>query len=607
MGKGIVRRTSPEEPGKRSRLVMQEDICHVLENLTGTKRVEVIDLDLSGLKEVRFTTAAFAKMTKLRLLRITAPQMQCEVHISDDFKFHYDELRYLFWDYYPLKLLPSDFNSKNLVWLCMPHSHLTQLWEGNKVFENLKYMDLRHSKYLTETPDFSSVTNLNSLILDGCTQLCKIHPSLGDLDKLTWLSLENCINLEHFPGISQLVSLETLILSGCSKLEKFLDISQHMPCLRQLYLDGTAITELPSSIDYATKLEILDLRNCRKLRSLPSSICKLTLLWCLSLSGCSDLGKCEVNSGNLDALPGTLDQLCSLKMLFLQNCWSLRALPALPSSLVILNASNCESLEDISPQSVFSLCRGSIFRNCSKLTKFQSRMERDLQSMAAKVDQEKWRSTFEEQNSEVDVQFSTVFPGSGIPDWFKHRSKRWRKIDMKVSPNWYTSNFLGFALCAVVAPKKKSLTSSWSAYCDLEFRALNSKWKSNRSFHIFDVFTRGLKDITIGSDHVWLAYVPSFLGFAPEKLIQTASPALSSRDEDCSYIDDGNPSGRDLDDFHESGEAERSSVQEDVNDSVLQDDAEPRGGDCNDGFKHLFDPQILTVSVVHGSQLICVT
>ena len=73
-------------------------------------------------------------MTKLRLLRITAPQMQCEVHISDDFKFNYDELRYLFWDYYPLKLLPSDFKSKNLVWLCMPHSHLTQLWEGNKVW-----------------------------------------------------------------------------------------------------------------------------------------------------------------------------------------------------------------------------------------------------------------------------------------------------------------------------------------------------------------------------------------------------------------------------------------------------------------------------------------
>ena len=184
-------------------------------------------------------------------------------------------------------------------------------------------MDLSHSQYLTETPDFSRVTNLKMLILDGCTQLCKIHPSLGDLDKLARLSLKNCINLEHFPGIGQLVSLEDLILSGCSKLEKFPDIFQHMPCLWKLCLDGTAITELPSSIGYATELVRLGLKNCRKLRSLPSSIGKLTLLETLSLSGCSDLGKCEVNSGNLDALPRTLDQLCSLWRLELQNCRSL--------------------------------------------------------------------------------------------------------------------------------------------------------------------------------------------------------------------------------------------------------------------------------------------
>ena len=313
---------------------------------------------MSGIKEIRFTTAAFAKMTKLRLLRIDDTQMQCEVHIPHDFKFHFDELRCLVWYHYPLKLLPSDFECKNLVCLSMPNSHLTQLWEGNKVwliysfflrgggggiicyvhnqvqlfiitclllqvFENLKYMDLSHSQYLTETPDFSRVTNLKMLILDGCTQLCKIHPSLGDLDKLARLSLKNCINLEHFPGIGQLVSLEDLILSGCSKLEKFPDISQHMPCLRKLYLDGTTITELPSSIGYATELVKLDLKDCRKLRSLPSSIGKLTLLETLSLSGCSDLGKCEVNSGNLDALPRTLDQLCSLWRLELQNCRSL--------------------------------------------------------------------------------------------------------------------------------------------------------------------------------------------------------------------------------------------------------------------------------------------
>ena len=94
-------------------------------------------LDLCGLKEVRFTTIAFAKMTKLRVLIISGEtsshKMRCKVHISDDFKLHYDELRFLFWEQYPLKSLPYDFESKNLLWMLIWDSHLTQLWEGNKV------------------------------------------------------------------------------------------------------------------------------------------------------------------------------------------------------------------------------------------------------------------------------------------------------------------------------------------------------------------------------------------------------------------------------------------------------------------------------------------
>ena len=140
---------------------------------------------------------------------------------------------------------------------------------------------------------------------------------------LRHINARNCKSLEDAGAYGQLLSLGTLILQGCSKLEKFLDISQHMPCLWKLCLDETAITELPSSIGYATELVRLGLKNCRKLQSLPSSIGKLTLLETLSLSGCSDLGKCEVNSGNLDALPRTLDQLCSLRSLELQNCRSL--------------------------------------------------------------------------------------------------------------------------------------------------------------------------------------------------------------------------------------------------------------------------------------------
>ena len=59
--------------------------------------------------------------------------MQCEMHMYDDFKFHSVELRYLHWDGYPRESLPSDIWYENLSCFCMPHSHLTQLWEGRKV------------------------------------------------------------------------------------------------------------------------------------------------------------------------------------------------------------------------------------------------------------------------------------------------------------------------------------------------------------------------------------------------------------------------------------------------------------------------------------------
>ena len=212
------------------------------------------------------------------------------------------------------------------------------------------------------------------------------------------------------------------------------------------------------------------------------------------------------------------------------------------------------------------------------------------------------------------VPFSTIFPGSGIPHWFMYRSEG-HKINIKVSPNWYSSNFLGFALSAVVAPEKESLTSGWSTFCNLGYRALNLNLKSICIFSFVNELTRQLEQTTIGSDHIWLTYVPSFLPLGIEKGSRitfsfgtdTESCIVKrcgvcpvyirrSSDEDYSYSDDGNPSETDLDDLHEwrledntigsSPEEVRSrgSVQENVNDSVLQDtiirsldDAEPRG------------------------------
>ena len=105
-------------------------------------------------------------------------------------------------------------------------------------------MDASYSQYLKETPDFSKAFNLEVLVLKGCTNLRKInHPSLGYLNKLISLNLENCINLEHLPSFRQLASLETLILSGCSELKKLPKAPQHMPYLSELCFDGIAITD----------------------------------------------------------------------------------------------------------------------------------------------------------------------------------------------------------------------------------------------------------------------------------------------------------------------------------------------------------------------------
>ncbi|KAJ9676135.1 hypothetical protein PVL29_024908 [Vitis rotundifolia] len=311
MGREIVRQTSLKEPGKRSRLWFHEDVHHVLTKRTATEEVEAMFLDLSNLEEILFTTEAFARMNRLRLLKVyksqdprdevcTSQKEECKVQFSRDFKFHYDDLRYLYWHGYPFRSLSSDFNPKGLVDLSMPYSHIKQLWKGVKVLDKLKFMELSSSKLLTETPDFSGITNLERLVFEDCTHLHKIHPSLGGLSKLVFLSLRNCINLRHFPSSGKLESLQILILSGCSKLEKFPEIRGYMEHLSELYLGGTAIMELPSSIEYASGLVLLDLKNCKKFRSFPTCIHNLKSLETLIFSGSLESEDVQENFGNLE-------------------------------------------------------------------------------------------------------------------------------------------------------------------------------------------------------------------------------------------------------------------------------------------------------------------
>ncbi|KAB1199120.1 TMV resistance protein N [Morella rubra] len=66
MGREVVRQES-DEPGERSRLWFHEDIRHVLEDNTGTNKVEGIVIELPKPDLIHLSSKVFKKMTRLRL------------------------------------------------------------------------------------------------------------------------------------------------------------------------------------------------------------------------------------------------------------------------------------------------------------------------------------------------------------------------------------------------------------------------------------------------------------------------------------------------------------------------------------------------------------
>ncbi|KAL5732514.1 hypothetical protein ACOSQ2_032206 [Xanthoceras sorbifolium] len=400
MGWDIVRQESIKEPGKRSRLWEPYDICNLFKKNTGTEAVESISLDLSKTRGLHLSSDAFVRMHKLRLLRFYSSSYSNDyveddnVQLCQDLEFLSDELRYIFWHRYPLKSLPSKFNSENLVELDMHYSHMEHLWEEIQHPVNLRRVDLRHSQYLREAPDLSSAQNLEIMVLDGCCSLTKFPKlswnikelHLGDtaieeipaaiecLNKLVLLKLNNCTRLKNLPSsIRNLTSLTELLLWGCSNITKFPELSGE---IKYLYLNETAIEELPSSVESLTKLNTLYLTGCKRLKSVSSKICKLKSLEILNLADCSELDSLpeildtmenletlDLTGASIKVLPSSIDRLTQLSLLCLGNCEAIASLPhsifglTSLSSLVLSGWSGVVELLENLPTSLLSgLC-----------------------------------------------------------------------------------------------------------------------------------------------------------------------------------------------------------------------------------------------------------
>ncbi|KAJ4716798.1 TIR-NBS-LRR disease resistance protein [Melia azedarach] len=530
MGREIVRQESLKYPGKRSRLWFHEDVLDVLANHSGTSEVEGLVLDRPCSKDVNLTTEAFAEMYELRLLSLKNTQL------SGDYRYLSKKLRWLCWHGFQLKDIPPSFHLDNLVALDMRYSSLTQIWKENRVLNKLKVLKLSHSYYLTKTPNFDGLPNLEKLVLKDCPRLVEIHSSIGKLVRLVCLNLKDCKALKCLPtSTCKLKSLEILILSDCSKLAGLPEDLGKLEQLRVLLADRTAIKQLPFSINLLKNLRILSLRGCEgaslrfashsifwswisrrnpdPISLLPNSLSGLRSLRGLDLSNCklsdntipADIGsltsllQLDLGFNNFSCLPDTINHLSSLQTLWLNGCTMLQSIPVLPRNLVYLIAPNCTSLERILDVSNLQTQLSMTLNNCQRLAEIQG-LDKLESTGSIFMDRcnnlsDKFRRMLLQDLPNRCVRGISV-PGNQVPDWYNYQSVG-SIISFQVPPV-LNCPIKGLTICVVYAAEENDLDTLSFGEFVIKDLTKNLEWNvsPDSSFPV----TR--------QDHMWVVHIP---------------------------------------------------------------------------------------------------
>jgi len=140
------------------------------------------------------------------------------------------------------------------------------------------------------------LTSLRTLSINYCHKLKSLSEGVRHLACLERLIICGCPELVVLPSnMSQLTALRAVSISICSTLP---DGLQRVPSLRSLYIWSCKSTSLPDWLGDISTLEELSIEFCEELRSLPSSIQRLTNLSHLIIRGCPHLEKrCKRETG----------------------------------------------------------------------------------------------------------------------------------------------------------------------------------------------------------------------------------------------------------------------------------------------------------------------
>ncbi|CAH8256681.1 unnamed protein product [Arabidopsis lyrata] len=173
-------------------------------------------------------------------------------------------------------------------------SQLEKLWEGTQMLNNLKNLDLSWSRQLKQLPNLSNATNLERLSLTRCESLVELPLSIGNLHKLEDLEMFGCSRLRSFPNLTTNIDTkdEAVHVSTRNLSRPFTPTR-----VRRLNLSYTNIEEIPDCIKSFMRLQCLYLSGCKKLATLPELPSSLTLLMA---NGCDSLERvtCPLNTPN---------------------------------------------------------------------------------------------------------------------------------------------------------------------------------------------------------------------------------------------------------------------------------------------------------------------
>ncbi|XP_057446689.1 disease resistance protein RPV1-like isoform X2 [Lotus japonicus] len=462
MGKEIVRQESPKDPGSRSRLWSLEDIFEVLEENTGTSKIEMMHLDYPSFEEVDWDGEAFKEMKKLKTLVIR------KTHFSKGPEHLPNSLRVLEWWKYPSQHLPSDFRPKKLSICKLPESRFMslELLSSSKKFVSMKVLNLNRCGSLTHIPDVSGLPNLEELSFKDCSKLITVDCSVGLLAKLKSLNARHCSQLRSFPPL-KLPSLEELGLEGCSSLESFPEILEEMENISKLDLSGTKISKYPHSFGNLTRLRLMWVYHLLPPRSLDTMP---QLLWhtinqrrIWEEDSESESEEEVMDGGAMELVPTLFPNLnekkssmllpSKLEHLFLYKCDLLdEYLVLVPLFFPNLKELHIEDCPSITVEQLREICEG-ILPRLNKLVVF------GCPSLSSSC-----RSMLVRQELHEAVEIDLQLRNLQIPEWYEHQN-------MGRSPSlsfWFRNKVPLILLCIASPPSPNMPDHDYS--CDYSLR-----------------------------------------------------------------------------------------------------------------------------------------